>query len=827
MTTAYSTNLELALPVQGELSGTWGDTVNNGITQYLDTAIAGSQIISGSQTAVTLTNTNGTNLATNIAQVGSGSTGTAQYQVIRCTGNPAGLLTITVSDTPTAGYSKTFVIINATSTSQSVKIVGSGPTTGVTVVSGAKSLVAWNGSDFVEVASSTADGVTTFSAGTTGLTPSTATSGAVTLAGVLAAANGGTGQSSYAVGDILYASGSTALSKLPDVATGNALISGGVGVAPAYGKIGLTTHVSGTLPVANGGTNITSYTTGDIVYASASGTLASLADVATGNALISGGVGVAPSYGKIGLTTHVSGTLPVGNGGTGITTTPTNGQIPIGNGTNYVAAAITAGSGISVTNGSGSITIASTASVAAATPTALGTVYAKTNDVSSYQTFLGYQAGDVNTGTYNAFVGYQTGRANTSGARNVALGAFALDSNITGDNSVAIGYSALSGVTANSGSIAIGYNAGYQYTGANKFIAIGDSAFSNTGGMVESVGIGTSVGTSMTSGQWNTFVGDAAASSRTAGTDNTAIGRASLTAGSGDSNTAVGASAMGRGNVTTAANHVAVGYQASWSVVSANANTAVGMYALRLATTGGDNVALGYTSNWNLTTGAGNVSLGNSTLASNTVNSSNTAIGTGALYSVEADNNTALGRNAGFYVSTGANNTLLGRDAGNDGVTNLTTGANNTIIGYNAASSSASVSNEITLGNASVTAFRVPGLSISWAATDVPFRNIPQNAQTGSYTLVLADSGKHIYHASGAGAATYTIPANGSVAYPIGTAVTFINLSSTSISIAITTDTMYLAKDGTTGTRTLAQYGSATAIKVDTTIWMISGSALT
>lgn len=154
MTTAYSTNLELALPVQGELSGTWGDTVNNGITQYLDAAIAGSQIISGSQTAVTLTNTNGDATATNIAQAGSGATGTAQYQIIRCTGNPAGLLTVTISDTGVAGYSKTFVIINATSTSQSVKIVGSGPTTGITVVSGDKALVAWNGSDFVRVGAS-------------------------------------------------------------------------------------------------------------------------------------------------------------------------------------------------------------------------------------------------------------------------------------------------------------------------------------------------------------------------------------------------------------------------------------------------------------------------------------------------------------------------------------------------------------------------------------------------------------------------------------------------------------------------------------------------
>jgi len=66
---------------------------------------------------------------------------------------------------------------------------------------------------------------------------------------------GGTGQTSFAVGDLLYANTTTTLAKLPDVATGNALISGGVGVAPSWGKIGLTTHVSGVLPVANGGTN--------------------------------------------------------------------------------------------------------------------------------------------------------------------------------------------------------------------------------------------------------------------------------------------------------------------------------------------------------------------------------------------------------------------------------------------------------------------------------------------------------------------------------------------------------------------------------------------
>jgi hypothetical protein len=83
---------------------------------------------------------------------------------------------------------------------------------------------------------------------------------------------GGTGQTSYAVGDLLYADTTTTLAKLPDVATGNALISGGVGVAPSWGKIGLTTHVSGTLGVTNGGTGTsTAFTAGSVVFAGASG----------------------------------------------------------------------------------------------------------------------------------------------------------------------------------------------------------------------------------------------------------------------------------------------------------------------------------------------------------------------------------------------------------------------------------------------------------------------------------------------------------------------------------------------------------------------------
>jgi len=151
MTVNYTTLLGLAEPVTGTQSGTWGDDVNKGITDYLDIAIAGTQTISGTQTAVTLSITNGSSAASNIAQVAGGATGSAQYQIINCTGSPASLLTITAP-----ASSKTYVVINATSTSQSVKLVAPGPTTGVTVAYGEKAFVVWNGSDFTKVSSSTA-----------------------------------------------------------------------------------------------------------------------------------------------------------------------------------------------------------------------------------------------------------------------------------------------------------------------------------------------------------------------------------------------------------------------------------------------------------------------------------------------------------------------------------------------------------------------------------------------------------------------------------------------------------------------------------------------
>jgi hypothetical protein len=123
-----------------------------------------------------------------------------------------------------------------------------------------------------------------------------------------------------------------------------------------------------------------------------------------------------------------------------------------------------------------------------------------------------------------------------------------------------------------------------------------------------------------------------------------------------------------------------------------------------------------------------------------------------------------------------------------------------------------------------ITANVTPAIT-STPVTGVGYIGMPQNA-TGSTTLTIADAGRHIYVTSTG--QTITIPANSSVAYPIGTTIAFVGgPSATTTTIAITTDTMYLAGTGTTGSRTLAAYGMATAVKVAATTWYINGSGLT
>lgn len=132
-------------------------------------------------------------------------------------------------------------------------------------------------------------------------------------------------------------------------------------------------------------------------------------------------------------------------------------------------------------------------------------------------------------------------------------------------------------------------------------------------------------------------------------------------------------------------------------------------------------------------------------------------------------------------------------------------------------------SNTLTLAGTDSTTLTFPGVS-----SNVGYLEIPQNSKSASYTTVAGDSGKHIFHPStDANARTFTIDSNANVAYPIGAVLTFINTTSQVVTIAITSDTMTLAGTTSTGSRSLAQNGVASAVKTGTTSWIIYGAGLT
>ncbi len=216
---ATTTLLGLLTPTQGTLSGTWGDSVNYGISDYVDIAIAGT-LSFANDGAITLANTTG-------SASGNGfTTTTAQYMVIRITGTQSVTKVITGPS-----YSKLYMVDHAGATS-AVTFKAAGQT-GVTVAVGEKCFVYYNGTDYVKVASSAADGVATIDFGSTGLTPNTATSGAVTVAGTLAVANGGTGLTAGTSGGVLAYTATGTLASSAALTANALVIGGGAGVAPS------------------------------------------------------------------------------------------------------------------------------------------------------------------------------------------------------------------------------------------------------------------------------------------------------------------------------------------------------------------------------------------------------------------------------------------------------------------------------------------------------------------------------------------------------------------------------------------------------------------
>lgn len=217
-------------------------------------------------------------------------------------------------------------------------------------------------------------GVTSFSAGSTGLTPATSTTGAITLAGTLGATNGGTAQSTWTTGDLLYASGSNTLSKLTIGTTGQVLtVSGGIptwaastggvtsfqtslnGLTPATSTTGAVT-LAGTLGATSGGTGQSTYTTGDILYASTTNVLSKLAAGTNGQVLtLSGGV---PSWAAAGGSTTLTNTTFTATAGQTtftVTYTPSLLQGVYRNGVKLDPSDYTATSGTSIVLATGAV----------------------------------------------------------------------------------------------------------------------------------------------------------------------------------------------------------------------------------------------------------------------------------------------------------------------------------------------------------------------------------------------------------------------------------------------------------------------------------------
>ena len=300
MATAYTSLLGLALPVTGELSGTWGSTVNDAITSLLDTAVAGTTSITA-DADITLTTT-------------TGASNQARQAIILW--NPASG-TVTRNITAPA-QSKIYTVINASGGTQSIVFRGAGPTTGVTIIKGESAVVAWNGTDFIKVSNTggagsftnvTISGTTTLS----GLTASTALALDASK-NVVSVTNTGTGNNVLATSPTLVT---------PALGTPSALtLTNATGLPVASGISGLGTGVATALAV-NVGSAGAFVVNGGALGTPSSGTVTNLTGTASIN--INGTVGATTANTGAFTTLAASGAVTL-SGGTANGVTYLNGS---------------------------------------------------------------------------------------------------------------------------------------------------------------------------------------------------------------------------------------------------------------------------------------------------------------------------------------------------------------------------------------------------------------------------------------------------------------------------------------------------------------------
>jgi hypothetical protein len=338
MSSTYSSSLRIELIGSGEQAGTWGTTTDNNLAYLLDVGIAGYQTVSVTSASQALTYLNG---ATSSAALNQ-----SVYAMLRFTTTVGA--TFAVYAPP---VSKMYIIYNNSGYSMTLynsTVIGNTTAagTGLTIPDGAKYLAFSDGTNFYKT--DTNPGTVTsvaVSGGTTGLTTSggpVTSSGTITLAGTLAIANGGTGQTTQ----------QAAINALAGTQTNNRVLRSD-GTNTTLSQVGLTTDVTGTLPVANGGTNATT----------AQGAINNLAGAVTSGSYLRGnGTNVVmntiqaadvPTLNQntSGTAAGLSATLAIGSGGTNSTATPTAGGAAYGTGTAYATTAAGTAGQVLVSNG--------------------------------------------------------------------------------------------------------------------------------------------------------------------------------------------------------------------------------------------------------------------------------------------------------------------------------------------------------------------------------------------------------------------------------------------------------------------------------------------
>ena len=535
-------------------------------------------------------------------------------------------------------------------------------------------------------------------------------------------------------GDLLYASATSTISRLADVATGNALISGGVGVAPSWGKIGLTTHVSGVLPIANGGTNNSSaYTAGSIIFSDGTSLTQDNSNLFWDNA---------NNDLLLGTTSTPMSSLSLQGRGFFLSKTGAAEVAILAAGTSIFSGLRLSATGGTVASpsatqsGQGGFVSMQGYGTAHTFAKAAISLYAAENWTGSAQgTRIGFELTPTSSTTRTERIRIQPSGGLSIGNAMLSTdpgeGGLALDTALNviyGGTGTDTQFTAGSVVFAGGSGIYAQDNANLFWDDTTNFLNVSNVNVASGGyykyNSVAMVAAQTALnnyffgpgGNLTMTGIQNTSIGENAFLNNTTGSNNTAIGFDSLRYNTtGTWNVAIGLRAMqGSPGLSTGSFNMALGTEALKSNLAGANNVAIGTKALTLNQSGESNVGIGTEALQNLVNGYYSVAIGERALFTSSDGDYNVAIGLYAQYfATTADQNTSIGAYSSRYNVTGTGNAVIGYKAGEGVSTNsysnnsivgfqsgqaLTTGSNNILLGYQAGDNLTSGGTNIIIG---------------------------------------------------------------------------------------------------------------------------------